>query len=265
MSHNGSDDEENKESIKDQFKKAKDEVTELGGPAAFKSGEWLFRLIQKSFRNYWERANAEYFKSKYKSDDEDFLANKLIKAAARNAALIGGVTGAAVSADEIVALVTAGEGGVGLPANVAIAFLAMSGEAVLLVRFQLKLVANLGKLYGVPLDPDDPEDILTILAFAFGGAAAEEAGKVGMKVGGKLAQIVVKKYISKDTLAALKRIGAKIGVKILQRTILKYTVPIVSIGIGTGWNYLSTRSVGRIAKKHFIQRRTELKSQNNKT
>jgi uncharacterized protein (DUF697 family) len=256
--NNLAEDEEDKESIKEQLKNAKAEIKELGGLSAFKNGEWLFRLVQKSFRNYWERANPEYFRSKYASRDEDFIAKKLTKVAARNAAIIGAATGAVVSTDEIVAFFTGGEGGVGIPANVAIALTAMASEAVLLLRFQLKLVANLGKLYGVPLDPDDPEDILTILAFAVGGSAAEAAGKVGMKVGGNLAKAVVKKYISKETLEALKRIGAKIGIKILQRTILKYTVPIVSVGIGTGWNYLSTRTVGKIAKKHFLRRRSEL-------
>lgn len=256
--NHSSDDEENRESIREQLKTAKDEIEELGGLSAFKKGEWLFRLVQKSFRNYWERANSEYLKSKYATQDEDFIAKKLTKITARNAALIGAATGAVVSTDELVAFFTGGEGGVGLPANVALALTAMASEAVLLLRFQLKLVANIGKLYGVPLDPDDPEDILTILAFAVGGSAAEAAGKVGMNVGGNIAKVAIKKYISKETLEALKRVAAKIGVKILQRTIIKYTVPIVSLGIGAGWNYLSTRSVGKIARKHFLKRRTEL-------
>jgi uncharacterized protein (DUF697 family) len=253
------DDEESKESIKEQLLRAKNYVTELGGLAAFKSGEWLFPLIQKSFRNYWEKSNAEYFKSKYSSQDEDFIAAKLIKVAARNTGLIGAITGATVSADEIVGLVTGGEGIVGIPANVAIAMTAMASEAVLLLQFQLKLVANLGKLYEVPLDPDDPEDVLTILAFAIGGSAAEEAGKFGMKVGVKFAQATVKKYIKKEVLETLKQIGKKLGLKILQRTILKYTVPVASIGIGTGWNYTTTRAIGKIAKNHFLKRRAEMK------
>jgi len=252
------DDYESKESIKDKLINAKKEVTELGGLPAFKSGEWLLRLIQKSFRNYWERADAEYFQSKYSSKDEDFLAKKLTKVAALNASIIGAVTGLAVSADEIVAILTGGEVVLGIPANVAIALSAMASEAVLLLRFQLKLVVNLGKIYGVPLDPDDPEDILTILAFAVGGSVSEAAGKVGMKVGSKLAKTAVKKTISKQVLETLKRIGAKLGAKILQRTILKYTVPLASVGIGAGWNYTSTRAVGRIAKKHFLQRRGDL-------
>ncbi len=46
----------------------------------------------------------------------------------------------------------------------------------MLIKFQLQLVANLGKLYDVPLNPDDPEDILTILAFALGGSTADGIG-----------------------------------------------------------------------------------------
>lgn len=246
------------ENIAAGLKAAKGEVAELGGIPAFTSGEWLFLLIQKCFKNYWEHADAEYFKAKYATQDVEFIRKKLTTVAAHNASLIGAATGAAVSTDEILAIVTGGEGGVGIPANLAIAITAMASEAILLIKFQLKLVANLGKLYGVPLDPDDPEDVLTIFAFAAGGSIAEAAGKVGMKVGGKVATAAVRKYISKEVLETLKRVGAKLGIKILQKTILKYTVPVVSVGIGAGWNYMSTRAVGRIAKRHFTQREREV-------
>ena len=249
---------DDEKTIKRKLEEAKKEVTELGGLKTFKSGGWLFELVRKSFKNYWERANVDYFRDKYKSKDNDFIAKRLTAVAAQNAGILGSVTGAVVSTDEIVAFFTGAEGGIGLPANIAIAATAMASEAIVLVRFQLQLVANLGKLYGVPLDPDDPEDIFIILAFAVGGFAAEEAGKFGMKVGGRVAGKLVKKYISKETLEALKRIGAKIGLKILQRTILKYVVPVVSIGVGFGWNYLATKTVGKIARKHFLSRTKEV-------
>jgi uncharacterized protein (DUF697 family) len=239
------------------FDAAKRQYKDLGGWAGFTSGEWVWRLMQKSFRNYWERANAEYFSKKYATSDPDKLAAKLIAVAAKNSALLGGATAAAVSTDEIVALLTGGELLVGLPANASIAAAAMGAEAILLLRIQLQLVANLGKAYGVPLDPDDPEDILTILAFALGGSVADAAGKAGAKIGGRIGGRVAKTVISKDVLASLRRLAAKIGVKLLQRTIVKYVVPFVSIGIGTGWNYVATRSVGRMAIKHFKQRLAE--------
>ena len=42
-----------------------------------------------------------------------------------------------------------------------------------------------------------------------------------------------------------------VGIKILQKTIIKYAVPVVSIGLGATWNYISTKSIGKIAQKHF--------------
>lgn len=46
----------------------------------------------------------------------------------------------------ILCIVTGAEGGVGLPANLAIADTAIGTEAILMMRFQLQLVANLAKL-----------------------------------------------------------------------------------------------------------------------
>lgn len=239
-----------KADIKRAYEKAKAEIEGIGGWEAFKSGEWFLRLIRRSFKNYFEKANAEFFHKKYPTLSTDSLVKKLIQVAARNSGLLGAIVGAAVSADEIAAIVTAG-GGIGIPANIAIALTAIMGEAVLLVRMQLQLVANIAKLYDVPLDLDDPEDILTIMAFALGGSIAEMAGKAGMKIGKKVTEKGVRKYISKGVLKTIQRLGRKIGIKILQRTIIKYAVPIASIGVGSGWNYLATKAVGKISTKHF--------------
>lgn len=246
-----------KESIKKQLIDAKNDYSEIGGWESIKSEVWLLKIIEKSFASYIENANVKYFQNKYKTNDKDKLTEKLISVTARNTAILGGITGATISADEIAAIVTGGEGGVGLPANIAIAATSVGAETILLLRFQLQLVANLSKIHNVPLDPNDPEDILTILAFAIGGSLAEEAGKFGMKVGGGVAKNVVKTQINKETLAALKNFAAKAGVTISQRKIINYAVPLVSIGIGIGWNYVTTRTIGKIAVKQFQQRAGE--------
>jgi uncharacterized protein (DUF697 family) len=142
--------------------------------------------------------------------------------------------------------------------QVTIAATAIAGELIVITRMQLKMVAEIAKIMKVPLDPEDPEDILTIFAFAVGGGAAEAAGKFGMKVGAKVAEKVIRATIKKEVLATLKRVAAKIGLKLLQRTIIKYALPVVSIGIGATWNYLSTKTVSGIARKHFEQRRSEM-------
>jgi uncharacterized protein (DUF697 family) len=251
----GNDDDS--EDMRSEFKRAQEEVKNLGGWAAFKSGEWLLPIIGKSFRNYYERATDDYFRKKYPGRDTAFIAKKLTSLACRNAVIVGGLTGAAVTTDEIVAIVTAGELVVGLPANIAIAGLAICAESLLLLNIQMQLVAQLARVYGAPLDPDDPEDILTILAFAFGGSVAEAAGKAGMKIGGNAAGKVVKKVVSKEVLKQLQAMGAKIGMKILQRQLIKYTVPVASVGIGAGWNYVTTRSIGKLTRKHIEGRIAE--------
>ena len=237
--------------LKEMLSFAKNEIQDLGGRASFKSGEWFLKLIAKSFENYFKNANEQYFRNKYKKKDDNFIAKKLISVAAKNASLVGALTGAAVSADELVAIFTGGEGVIGLPANITIGISAVLAEAVVLVKIQLKLIAELSKIYGVELNPNDPEDILLIFAFAVGGSAAEAAGKAGMKIGQRVAKNAIKNNIKKDVLKALQKLGVKLGIKILQRNIIKYTLPVVSIGIGTGWNYFTTKAVGRIATKHF--------------
>jgi len=244
--------------IRGQVEVAKKEYEELGGWTSFKSGEWFGSLIEKSFRNYWERANVEYFESKYGTKDKEKIAKKLIHVAARNASLLGGISGATISTDELIGVFTVGEGGVGIPANLAIALTAIFTEAVVLIRLQLQLVANLGKLYGCPLDPDDPEDVLVILAFALGGGIADLAGKAGMRIGGKLAGSALEAVFKRELSVVFKRFSAKLGLKILQRTIMKYAVPVASVGIGLGWNYFATKTVGRVAIKHFTMMAEDL-------
>lgn len=56
----------------------------------------------------------------------------------------------------------------------------------------------------------------------------------------------------------MKNIAAKVGIKILQKSIVKYVIPVVSIGIGTVWNYQTTKSVAKIASKHYKKRLDEL-------
>jgi uncharacterized protein (DUF697 family) len=40
----------------------------------------------------------------------------------------------------------------------------------------------------------------------------------------------------------------------LQRTIIKFAVPVASAAVGGGFKYVSTHSVGKIAKTHFRNR-----------
>ncbi|MEY2493394.1 MAG: hypothetical protein QOH24_2345 [Verrucomicrobiota bacterium] len=237
---------------------ARREIGKLGGWGAFKSGEWLPNLVRAAFKAYYDNANPEYLRKKYPRASDKKIISKLTTIAARNAAIVGGITGAAVSIDEILALIaSAPTGGLNLPMQITAAATALACEAVVLIRIQLHLIAQIAKLLNVPLDPDDPEDLHTILGFALGGAVAEEAGKQVAKVAGGATRTFIKKKITKETLVTIKKWGAKVGIKVLQRSIIKFAVPLASIAIGSTWNYLATMRIGGIATNHFRSSRKQ--------
>jgi hypothetical protein len=85
-----------KATIAKWLQEAKQDYVTLGGSKTFKDGTWLLPLVRKSFGSYWKNANAEYFRTKYPKLDTDKIAKRLISVAARNASILGGLTGAAV-------------------------------------------------------------------------------------------------------------------------------------------------------------------------
>ena len=240
--------------LREDWEWAKGALAGLGGWAGLKSGSWFYDFARSTFRTYYERATPEYLEEKYPGRGREFIADRLVAIAAKNAMLLGSVTGAAISADEMVGLLTAGEGGVGLPGNVLIALAAAGAELVLLVRFQLQMVAGLARIYGVELDPDDPEDVLTIFTFALGGSLADRAGKMGMRVGARATRRMVERQMKREMLAPWKLLGERVGARLASRSVAKYAVPMVSVGIGAAWNYAATRGLGKLARRHFQAR-----------
>jgi tellurite resistance protein len=212
-----------------------------------KSGQWFIALLQKVIQSYDRNASAVYFQQKYPGLPPDEIADILTSVTVRYATIAGAVTGAAATANQMAALSSAGM-------TLAVMAGAIGAEMVYLARIQMRLVLDLSVVYDLQLDPDDPEDMLLIFGYALGVAPTEMLGK-GLQVatrGGT--HYAVKKYISKSTLKAIQDVGKRIGLRILQKSILKYTVPVVSAVVGSSYNYVTTKSVGGIAKYHLKNR-----------
>ena len=232
--------------VSSDLEEAKDFAKSLGMDDV-KSGQWLFILLQKVVQSYDRNARAEYFVQKYPGLPPDEIADKLTSVTVRYATIAGAITGAAVTANMIAALSSFGM-------TAALMVGAIGAEMLYLARIQMRLILDLSVLYDLQLDPDDPEDMLMIFGYAMGVAPTEMLGK-GLQVaaaGG--ARYAVKKYISKGTLKAIQDFFRRIGIRILQKTIIKYAVPIVSAVVGSSYNYVTTKSVGGIAKVHLKNR-----------
>ena len=212
-----------------------------------KSGQWFIALLQKVVQSYNRNARAEYFQQKYPGLPPDEIADILTSVTVKYATIAGAITGAAATANQIAALSSAGM-------TIAVMAGAIGAEMVYLARIQMRLVLDLSVVYDLQLDPDDPEDILMIFGYAMGVAPVEMVGK-GLQVAARGGtQYAIKKYISKGTLKAIQDFGKRIGIRILQKSIIKYTVPVVSAVVGSSYNYVTTKSVGGIAKNHLKNR-----------
>jgi hypothetical protein len=141
----------------------------------------------------------------------------------------------------------------GLPTNLFIAFPGALADAGVLLRFFATMSGTLGYLANPDYfdDPDWRHDLLVTLA----GAAT--IGKIfqelGMNFSKQAAKQLIRKYISKEFLRALKRWVLKwLGKKITQRAIITRALPIVGGLIGGAWNYVEIRTVGgRLVNYHF--------------
>ncbi|CAA9426786.1 MAG: hypothetical protein AVDCRST_MAG01-01-2652 [uncultured Rubrobacteraceae bacterium] len=190
-------------------------------------------MLQKVVHAYDRNARAEYFRRKYPGLSSDEIADALISVTARYATVAGGVAGAAATSTQLATLTTAG-----MTAPLFVG--AIGSEMIYLVRIQLRLVLDLSVVYDLRLDPEDPEDVLMVFGYALGIAPAEMLGTVASKAAGGGTKTLVKKYVSKEVLRAIQDFARKLGFKILQRTILKYAVPVASAAVGGGYNYVAT-------------------------
>jgi uncharacterized tellurite resistance protein B-like protein len=212
-----------------------------------KNGEWFIKLLQKVVRAYDRNARAAYFQKKYPGLTQDEIADILTSVTVKYATIAGAITGVAASAAEITTITSVG-------VTAALFVGSIGAEMLYLSNIQMRLVLDMSVLYDLQLDTEDPEDILLIFGYALGVAPTELLGK-GLQVaarGGTTS--VIKKVVSKSTLKSLQSFARRLGFKILQRTVIKFAVPVASAAVGSGYNYIATKSVGKIAKIQFKNR-----------
>ena len=238
------------ETLKNQVGSELDQAKQLAKSLNFddvKNGEWFIHLLRKVIQTYDRNARATYFQQKYPGLQPDEIAAILTSVTVRYATIAGAIAGAAATANQIAALSSAG--------MTAALFLGSIGaEMLYLAQIQMRLVLDLSVVYDLQLDAEDPEDVLMIFGYALGVTPTEMLGKGLQVAAGAATKGAVKKYISKGTLKTITDFARRLGFKILQRTILKYAVPIASAAVGSSYNYATTKSVGRIAKAHLKNR-----------
>lgn len=178
-------------------------------------------------------AYASAKRAAYPNDSPRELAERIVHTYAQKGAVEGFVTG--------------------LPANPLLAIGGGITDMTILLRFYTTLTAVIGYLADENYfdDPDWRHNAFFVLA---GPKALARIFGEGAREGGKqLSKQVIRRYLSKEVLAALKRFLLKwFGKKVTQRAILAKAVPLVGGAVGGTWNYVEIRTIGRrIIKFHF--------------
>jgi uncharacterized tellurite resistance protein B-like protein len=221
--------------------------------ASNQSKEWFIRLISETLKRYEKNASTDFLIQKYKGLPKDIIAERYIAQQARIAALAGVASATAISTATIgsVALTSSIVAVPVLAITIPVGIAAFLGEISYTIRLQIQTAYNLCNLYGLSVNPDDPEDVQDIFAIGMGIKAGESTGNVLQRLAPSIAKQQTRKFMRTGVRRsfqdwAKKNLSRTIAERYLsEKFLLNAVVPVFSILLAAGWNYSFTKGLGR--------------------
>lgn len=217
-----------------------------------KNGSWFEKLLLHALSTYSKKIDADYFRKKYPDLPADAVVQERIEMAARYAAIEGGLTSMAYTG---AVAATIGSGGGASPLTLPAGGAAFVVDLAYLSQAQIKLAYDISVLYQVPLDLEDPDDLWKLIRIAFSIKLGEGAQLAAVRGVPAVIRPILKKYYARSFLAAAKSLPV-IGKYLLQRNVIKFAIPVVSIPATVAVNFWTTTTTGRQAQNLM---RTEAK------
>jgi hypothetical protein len=192
----------------------------------------LNKLLEKVIPDAAEcREAADKLRQRHPGETPEQLARRAVQAARQTAAAVGAATGAASGP------------------------IIMVPAALADIAAVLRIEGTLAGVVAALLDPDSlqgdalPKDVIGIL---FPGAVSQVLRQVGIRSSTKASKVLIRKYVSNDTLKLIVRIATRqLGFDVTRKSIVAKTVPLVGVGIGAGWNWLEVGAVGQRAIRYY--------------
>ena len=211
------------------------------------SRDWFARLMSETLKRYAKNATTDFLVQKYPGLPKDMIAERYIAQQARMAALAGAASAAAVSVAFVSSVVAVPSAAITIPVGIT-AFVLETGYTV---RLQTRTAYDLCNLYGLSVNPDDPEDVQEIFAMGMGIKAGELTGNALQRLAPGVATQQARRLMrvglrSKFQKWASKRLSREIALRYLaEKSILDVVVPGISIILAAGWNYYFTKGLAR--------------------
>lgn len=212
-----------------------------------RSGQWFTQLIGRALESYSERVDAAYFQSLYEGVPADAIVDQRVKMAARYAAIEGAASASAYTAT---VAATIGSAGGSSPVTMPAAVTTILVDLAYVTRLQLRLAYDISVLYGIPVDPNDPDDMWKLIRVALtikGGELVREGITKTVPV---LVRPLVKRFYSGATLQAARALPI-VGKHLLQRNVIKIGIPGVGVPLAAALNRYTTLVAGRHAQSVF--------------
>lgn len=207
------------------------------GIAAEGPEAWLRRLVSAYLRWYYARPRPENA-----HPSEEVAAHAIVRRACVRSALMGGGTGAFTTLTSLATTQSSGAlGVVALPA----AAVAVSAEALARAAVHLGMICDLGGLFDLRFDPDDPADLWALLALSFGPEPSTR-GIYPPRAGDELVHLA---------RVQAEEIAHRMGRFIVGESLLRNAIPVVSIGTSSLTSYLVTRRLGDNVRRYARYRR----------
>jgi hypothetical protein len=212
-----------------------------------REGAWFARLVRFSLEGYSHDIDASFFQATYPGRPAEQVVAARIQRAARLASIEGGISAGAYTGAVAASI---GTGGGASPLTLPAAGISFVLDLLFVSHLQLRLAHDICVLHQVPLDVQDPEDLWKLVRVAF-SIKGEEAGRGAIGKGVPvLVRPIVQRIMSGSTLTAAKSLPV-VGRHLLQRNVVKFTIPAVGVPLSMAVNYWSTRLSGRQAVMVF--------------
>jgi len=140
----------------------------------------------------------------------------------------------------------------GLPANPWVALPAATLDVAVTLKTEVLAAARTAIIYNDKFFEDEDaawELLIPIFGIDVGSQVLRE---LGVRGGMGVTRAAIKKYLTKETLKAFKKIMLKyFGIKVTQKGVLTKTLPVVGGLIGGVWNYVEVGQIKKRTIKYF--------------
>ncbi|MFT3893108.1 MAG: EcsC family protein [Anaerolineales bacterium] len=214
---------------------------------ANQSRDWFTRLMTETLKRYARNASIDYLVKKYPGLPKDIIAERYIVQQARMAALAGAASATVVSAAFTSSVVAIPTSAITIPVGIA----AFAVETGYTIRLQIRTAYDLCNLYGLSVNPDNPEDVQEIFAMGMGIKAGELTGSALQRLAPAVAEQQARRLMRKGLVRRRfqdwveKKLSSTIANRYLSEKFLLGAVPWISVLLAAGWNYYFTKGLGR--------------------